>query len=131
MLNSYVLKVRVLFDGEEVREHNKWFIITDEQGATRKTWTFTNLKEAISSLPDYAPIFTWNSHFFGKPFYGLEVDGYSFMWTSLSKKSHTLTIEYNYVPCEVSLERIIDYPNSALAIQYLKEHGLSVCPIGK
>lgn len=132
MIKSYRLKVRVLFDGEEVQSRTRGFVLTEEAGISTKTWTFTNLKEAINSLPAGAGVFTWTwKKPFKKEFYGLEVESKPFMWSSLDKKSHTLTIEYSYIPQEVSLNDILNYGNSSLAIQYLKEHGLSVCPIGK
>lgn len=132
MIQSYNLKVRVFFDGEEVQNRTQGFLLADEANITTKTWIFNNLKEAINSIPDCASIFKWTwKPLFGKEFYGLEVESQPFMWSSLDKKSHTLMIEYSYIPCEVSINKILQYSDSSLAIQYLKERGLAVCPIGK
>lgn len=132
MLNSYTLKVRVLFDGEEVQNRTRGFLLSEEANTATKTFTFTDLKEAINSIPGGAGIFSWSwKKPFRKEFYGLEVESKPFMWSSLDKKPHTLIIEYSYVPREVSLNDILNYGDSSLAIQYLKERGLAICPIGK
>lgn len=132
MIKSYRLKVRVLFDGEEMQSRTHGFVLADEADISTKTWTFTNLKEAIDSLPASAGVFTWTwKKLFKKEFYGLEVESKPFMWSSLDKKPHTLVVEYNYIPYEASLKEIFDYHDATIAIQYLKERGLTVCPIGK
>lgn len=132
MIKSYRLKVRVLFDGEEMQSRTRGFVLADEADISTKTWTFTNLKEAIDSLPAGAGVFTWTwKKLFKKEFYGLEVESQPFMWSSLDKKSHTLVVEYDYIPYEASLKEIFDYHDTTIAIQYLKERGLTVCPIGK
>lgn len=132
MIKSYRLKVRILFDGEEVQSHTLGFVLMEEASTSTKTWTFTNLKEAIDSLPAGADIFKWTWKMpFRKEFYGLEVESKPFMWSSLDKKPHILVVEYSYVPYNASLNKIFNYHDSIIAIQYLKERGLTVCPIGK
>lgn len=86
MIKSYRLKVRVLFDGEEMQSRTRGFVLADEADISTKTWTFTNLKEAIDSLPASAGVFTWTwKKLFKKEFYGLEVESKPFMWNSLDK----------------------------------------------
>lgn len=132
MIKSYRLKVRVLFDGEEVQSRTRGFVLAEEAGISTITWASTNLKEAIDSLPDGAGVFTWTwKRLFKKEFYGLEVESKPFMWSSLDKKPHILIVEYSYVPYEASLNEIFGYHDATIAIQYLKERGLTVCPIGK
>lgn len=132
MIKSYCLKTRILFDGEEVQCRIRGMLLTEETNIAPKTLTYTNLKEAIEALSGKDGIFYWTwKKLFRKEFYGLEVENKPFMWSSLDKKPHTLTVEYEYVPNEVSLNDILDYYDSDLAIQYLKERGLTICPIGK
>ena len=132
MLNSYHLKIRICFDGEEIQSRTRGFLLAEEANITTKTWIFTNLKEAINSIPGSAGIFKWTwKPLFGKEIYGLEVENKPFMWCSRDKKPHTLMIEYSYIPCEISLNEILKYSDSSIAIQYLKERGLAICPIGK
>lgn len=132
MIKSYHLKARILFDGEEVQSHTCGFVLIEETDVAPKTLIYTNLKEAIEALSGKENIFYWTWKMpFRKEFYGLEVASKPFMWSSLDKKPHTLVVEYSYIPYDVSLNKIFNYYDSVIAIQYLKERGLTVCPIGK
>lgn len=134
MVKSYRFKARIFFDGEEVHRHNLGIILKEETdiASASKKWEYTNLKEAMEAPLAGLGIYTWTrKKLFKKEFYGLEVESEPFMWNSLDKKPHTLVVEYSYVPYEASLNEIFGYHDATIAIQYLKERGLTVCPIGK
>lgn len=134
MIKSYRFNARIFFDGEEMHCRNLGIILKEETSITSapKRWEYTNLKEAMEAPLAGLGIYTWTwKKLFKKEFYGLEVESKPFMWSSLDKKPHTLVVEYNYVPYEASLNEIFDYRDATIAIQYLKERGLSICPIGK
>lgn len=42
-----------------------------------------------------------------------------------------VTVNRFFEEKEASLQKILEYPNAEIAIQYLKERGLSVCPLIK
>lgn len=134
MIKSYCSNARIFFDGEEVHRCYLGIILKEETdiASAPKKWEYTNLKEAIEAPLAGLGIYTWTGRkFFKKEFYGLEVESKPFMWSSLDKKPHTLVVEYNYIPYEARLKEIFDYHDATIAIQYLKERGLTVCPIGK
>lgn len=134
MIKSYRFKARIFFDGEEVHRHNLGIVLKEETNiaSAPKKWEYTNLKEAMEAPLAGLGIYTWTwKKLFKKEFYGLEVESQPFMWSSLDKKPHTLIVEYDYIPYEASLKEIFDYHDVTIAIQYLKERGLAVCPIGK
>ena len=134
MIKSYYLNAHIFFDGKEVHRRHLGIILKEEMdiASAPKKWEYTNLKEAIEAPLAGLGIYTWTGRkFFKKEFYGLEVESKPFMWSSLDKKPHTLVVEYNYIPYEARLKEIFDYHDATIAIQYLKERGLTVCPIGK
>lgn len=63
----------------------------------------------------------------GKVVYVYGYDG-EFIW---KQWKHDLHIKYkhHYEPCVMSLKQIMDFDDSNMAIKYLKQEGLTVCPM--
>lgn len=54
-----------------------------------------------------------------------------FRYKSNDTSDYIFYLEISYEETAVSLQRVFDYRDSELAIQYLKDRGLNICPIGK
>lgn len=57
--------------------------------------------------------------------------GYGFKYKSNDTSNYVFYFTTSYEETKLSLQRVFDYHDSELAIQYLKDRGLNICPIGK
>ena len=54
-----------------------------------------------------------------------------FRYKSNDTTPYIFYLTTSYEETKLSLQRVFDYHDSELAIQYLKDRGLNICPIGK
>jgi len=102
----------------------------EEETQCFKGWDWIKLMENGEHLPSHGTC-SWSKRgFFKKYFYlnGYNMDGWVYPSYRLAPEDN-IRIVTTYTECPVSLEQILKYYDSKKAIQWLKDRGMTTCPL--
>ena len=128
MLKAYKVKTYIAVDNkpkEEVFQIGYGLAEEDLPRIVTTTWSFQDCFD--KKLPTPA-IQSGTTIFRKRPYVEIE---YSWDWHCRYYNLDSITIERHYEPYDVTLNELIKDYSADQCIQYLKERGMTVCPILK
>lgn len=135
MLKTYRVKYYVSIDGGEWRQVEEGIhyneVLRDDDKPTEeyllpKTMTFEEFYEYIKSSPLYGV--NYGKNIFGKQYIKILYDWSWDSWESYYK-FNTISYKRVFEECAMTLSEIFERFSSDKAIQYLKERGITTCPM--
>ena len=128
MLKAYKVKTYIAVDGKPKREiFQKGYGLTEEE-LPRVVTTSWSFQDCFNTPLPTGAIQTNTTFFRKRPYVEIE---YSWDWRDRYYKFDTLTIERSYEPYNITLNELIKEYSADECIQYLKERGMTACPILK
>lgn len=129
MLQAYKVTTYITVDGE--RQHMLYdtkVILVEEFGlkTIEEVYTFDEIVK--NKAADLNHIIVGKDWLFRRPYVKI---CYSWCHEELHYHFNTLTVEKCYTPCDITMNDLFDCFPIDKCIQYLKERGMTACPILK
>lgn len=105
--------------------NHRYALVEEAKAQTQKEEIigFTALAERLWTYPHVS--------YYSRRKYDIIETDLDFRYKSNDTTPYIFYLTTSYEETEISLQRVFDYHDSKLAIQYLKDHELNICPIGK
>ena len=136
MMNAYRMTLIWYYGGEQIKETRR-IVLCEEEEAITEYKTYTKLYSKVKELDDCGIVydekipFRWKrGKFFNKNKYYMLVDDGIYTDKYKLEDDETLTLEIDYEPYAISMEQLMRQPTEQVII-YLKERGITTCPITK
>lgn len=133
MMNYYRVKEEVIFNGEKIGE-KYWYTMKDVNLASRSEYyngaeLLQNIID-VGHLPeDFQGIATWEKRTFHR---GYTLHGWGIDFNGIRKVLHEedrIVYKIKYEEMIPSIQEIMKYHDGAKAIQWLKDRGITACPM--
>ena len=133
MMNYYRVKEEVIFNGEKIGE-KYWYTMKDADPASRSEYysgaeLLQNIID-VGHLPDdFQGIATWEKRTFHR---GYTLHGWGIDFNGIRRVLHEedkIVYKIKYKEMTPSIQKIMEYPDGAKAIQWLKDRGITACPM--
>ena len=135
MMNAYRMTLIWYYGGEQIKETRR--IVLCEEEAITEYKTYTELYSKVKELDDCGIVyddkipFEWKrGKFFNKNKYYMLVNDGIYTYKYKLEDDETLTLEIDYEPYAISMEQLMYQPAEQVII-YLKERGITTCPMTK
>ena len=134
MMNYYRVKEEVIFNEEKIGVEYGYTMKEEEPQNEVKIYCGAELLESIRStgyLPErFCGLATWEKRLFHRNQYVLRAWGIGFNGISRElKKTDKVIYKITYEKQTPSIKTILDYPDGEKAIQWLKDRGITTCPL--
>lgn len=133
MMNYYRVKEEVIFNGEKIGE-KYWYTMKNTDPASRSEYysgaeLLQNIID-VGHLPeDFQGIATWEKRTFHR---GYALHGWGIDFNGIRRVLHEedrIVYKIKYKEMTPSIQKIMEYPDGAKAIQWLKDRGITTCPM--
>lgn len=132
MVKAYNIKYRFTCYHPITKEEKVIYVYDHRYALAEETKAQTRKEEIIgfTALAEKLWEFPCVSYYKRRKYDVIETD-LNFWYKSNDTTPYIFYLTTSYEETRISLQRVFDYHDSELAIQYLKEHGLNICPVGK
>lgn len=134
MMNYYRVKEQLYFNGEKIGEQYGYTMKDEEPEFDTELYSGTDLLQNIKDtghLPKkLRGLASWETRLFHRNQYILRAWGIDFNGVSRElNKTDVVIYEIIYEKQTPSIKTILDYSDGDKAIQWLKDRGMTVCPL--
>lgn len=132
MVKAYNIKYRFTCYHPIAKEEKVIYVHNHRYALVEETKAQTQKEEIIgfTALAERLWAYPYVSYYSRRKYDVIETD-LDFRYKSNDTTPYIFYLTTSYEETRVSLQRVFDYHDSELAIQYLKDRGLNICPIGK
>ena len=128
MLKAYKVTTYIAVDGKPKKELFKTGYGLAEEELPRVVTTSWSFQDCFDKRLPTPAVYTSTTLFRKRPYVEIE---YSWDWHDRYYNFNSLTIERHYEPYDITLDELIKEYSADQCIQYLKERGITACPILK
>jgi len=134
MMNYYSIKEELYFNGEKIGEQYSYTMKDEEPEFDTELYSGADLLQSIKDtehLPEkLRGLATWEARLFHRNQYVLRAWGIGFNGISRNlNKEDTIVYTIKYTKETPSIKKILEYPDGMKAIQWLKDRGITTCPL--
>lgn len=129
MLQTYRVTTYIIVDGERQQMPYETEVILREEGGLKTIEEVYTFDEIVKNKAEGLNRITVGKDWlWQRPYVKI---CYSWCHEELYYKFNTLTVEKCYTPCEITMNNLFSSFSADKCIQYLKERGMTACPILK
>ena len=128
MLKAYKVKTYIAVNGKPKEEIFRYDYGLTEEELPRVVTTLWSFKDCFENRVPTSAVKSDTTFFLKRPYVEIE-----YSWSNIDRyySFDSITIERHYEPYDITLNELFeDYPADK-CIQYLKERGMTACPILK